>query len=212
MKQQSILIRRQPLSTIEYTRVSTDKQNLDRQSAAPVERGADGMFLEKVSCVRAVRPQLRRMLTSCGRTIPGWWSSCGRRAWNRSRSKIRSTRRNGAARALDVRGPSSPSDGLWCTTHHSKVGKRMFSSKAQKISSQSLLCFLVSKRMFSRQCNFRSSFGVQHSQMPSTHQFHNLLCFIVVRAHLLCCRTLQYVTFSSGLMLPPAVRRGHTAG
>ena len=45
------------MSSIGYTRVSTDKQNLDGQSDALAERGADRAFLEKVSGGATATPE-----------------------------------------------------------------------------------------------------------------------------------------------------------
>ena len=55
-----------------YARVSTEDQNLTGQLAALKSAGADPIYREKISGVRADRPQLARLMAGLGPVTSSW--------------------------------------------------------------------------------------------------------------------------------------------
>ena len=61
------------MAIVGYARVSTEGQNLSGQLAALKAAGADTIYREKISGVRANRPQLAKLMAALG-PMTLWWS------------------------------------------------------------------------------------------------------------------------------------------
>ena len=61
------------MAIVGYARVSTEGQNLSGQLAALKAAGAVTIYREKISGVRANRPQLAKLMARSGPTTL-WWS------------------------------------------------------------------------------------------------------------------------------------------